>query len=257
MFWRLGSFFLARCWPSVSNNAAWPAVSPEIRPRFPRHGAGNRAPISGKTSPPEIGAQFGPRVGGIEPATFRLQASVCLQLGQVRVASTAIHLHLLHGHHTRPRPDRNQNPKSMLQTGRLDFGFWGLDFGVWISDFGFWILVLFFVSQFASPANWGGIVSMREADEMVISQSYQGPGRHIVASQLAWETLEKTTLSLSLSQLDSGSVSSTFETDAYKIKIVSYSIYCRMVITSRTGRYDLTVMIWAMLETIIDIQQLL
>ena len=31
--------------------------------------------ISGKTPPPEIGAQFGPRVGGVEPATFRLQAS--------------------------------------------------------------------------------------------------------------------------------------------------------------------------------------
>ena len=63
---------------------------------------------------------------------------------------------------------------------------------------------------------------MWDADEVVISQSYQGPGRHIVASQLAWETLGKTTLSPSLSQLDSGSVSSTFETDAYKIKIVSY-----------------------------------
>ena len=53
----------------------WPAVSPEIGPRFPRHGAGNRGSISGKTPPPEIGAQFGPRAGGIEPATFRLQAS--------------------------------------------------------------------------------------------------------------------------------------------------------------------------------------
>ena len=28
------------------------------------------------TPPPEIGAQFKPRVGGIEPATFRLQAGV-------------------------------------------------------------------------------------------------------------------------------------------------------------------------------------
>lgn len=71
---------------------------------------------------------------------------------------------------------------------------------------------------------------MWDADEVVISQSYHGPGRHIVASQLAWETLGKTTLSgPSLSQLDSGSVSSTIETDAYKIKIVSYSIYCRRV----------------------------
>ena len=65
----------ARCWPNVLSSAAWPAVSPEIGPRFPRHGAGNRGSISGKTPPPEIGAQFGPRVGA-EPATFRLQASV-------------------------------------------------------------------------------------------------------------------------------------------------------------------------------------
>ena len=28
---------------------------------------------------------------------------------------------------------------------------------------------------------------MWDADEVVISQSYQGPGRHIVASQLAWQ----------------------------------------------------------------------
>ena len=65
----------ARCGPNVLSSAAWPAVSPEIGPRFPRHGAGNRGSISGKTPPPEIGAQFGPRVGGVEPATFRLQAS--------------------------------------------------------------------------------------------------------------------------------------------------------------------------------------
>ena len=66
----------ARCWPNVLSSTAWPAVSPEIGPRFPRHGAGNRGSISGKTPPPEIGAQFKPRVGGIEPATFRLQAGV-------------------------------------------------------------------------------------------------------------------------------------------------------------------------------------
>ena len=56
----------ARCGPNVLSSAAWPAVSPEIGPR---------GSISGKTPPPEIGAQFGPRVGGVEPATFRLQAS--------------------------------------------------------------------------------------------------------------------------------------------------------------------------------------
>ena len=54
-----------------------------------------------------------------------------------------------------PAPAR-PNPKSKLQTGRLDFGFWSLDFGVWsldfgfwISDFGFWILDFgFWISDF-------------------------------------------------------------------------------------------------------------
>ena len=124
----------ARRQPNVSNNAAWLAVSPEIGPQFPEHRAGNRAPVSGKTPPPEIGAQFGPLVGGIEPATFRLQACV-----PPTRPSTAIHLHLLHGHRPRSRPDQIQNPKSKLQTARLDFGFWILDFGFRISDFGFWI----------------------------------------------------------------------------------------------------------------------
>ena len=75
---------------------------------------------------------------------LRLQPFGCklvrLQLGQIQVASTAIHLHLLHGHRPRSRPDQIQNPKSKLQTARLDFGFWILDFGFWILDFGFWIL---------------------------------------------------------------------------------------------------------------------
>ena len=55
--------------------------------RLARSFSGNWAPISttrGRKSgldfrqnpPPEIGAQFKPRVGGIEPATFRLQAGV-------------------------------------------------------------------------------------------------------------------------------------------------------------------------------------
>ena len=115
----------ARSQPNVSNNAAWLAVSPEIGPQFPEHGAGNRAPISGKSPPPEIGAQF---------------ELVRLQLGQIQVASMAIHLHLLHGHRPQSRPDQIQNPKTKLQTARLDFGFWILDFGFWILDFGFRIL---------------------------------------------------------------------------------------------------------------------
>ena len=63
-----------------------------------------------------------------------------LQLGQIRVASTAIRHHLLHSHRLHSRPDQVQNPKSKLQTGRLDFGVWSLDFGVWSLEFGVWIL---------------------------------------------------------------------------------------------------------------------
>ena len=103
-------------------------TGPEIEPRFPAK------PLRRK-SVPNLGRTWGEsnlRPFGCKP--------VCLQLGQVRVASTAIHLHLLHGHHPRPRPDRSQNPKSKLQTGRLDFGFWCLEFGFWILEFGVWIL---------------------------------------------------------------------------------------------------------------------
>ena len=139
-----------RSQPNVSNSAAWLAVSPEIGPQFPEHGAGNRAPISGKTPQPEIGAQFGRSWGesSLQPFGCKL---VRLQLGQIQAASTAIHLHLVHGHRPRSRPNQIQNPKSKLQTARwiLDFGFWISDFGFWIldfgfgfwiSDFGFWIL---------------------------------------------------------------------------------------------------------------------
>ena len=60
--------------------------------------------------------------------------------GLAGLVSTAIRFHLLHSHRLRSRPDQIQNPKSKLQTGRLDFGFWILEFGVWILEFGFWSL---------------------------------------------------------------------------------------------------------------------
>ena len=142
----------ARSQPNVSNNAAWLAVSPEIGPQFPEHGAGNRAPISGKTPPPEIGAQFGPLVGRIEPATFRLQACA---------PPTGPDSGGQHGHTSSfarwpsPVPAR-PNPKSKIQTPNGPFGFWisdfgfrNLDFGFWISDFGFWISDFgFWISDF-------------------------------------------------------------------------------------------------------------
>ena len=138
----------ARCRPNVFSSAAWPAVSPEIGPRFPQHGAGNRGSISGKTPPPEIGAQFGPRVGGTEPATFRLQGSV----PPTRPKSGGQRGHtssLLHSHRLRPRPDQIPNPNSKRAVWILEFGFWSLDFGVWSLEFGFWILDLgFWILEF-------------------------------------------------------------------------------------------------------------
>ena len=94
---------------------------------------------------PNLGRSWGE--SSLQPFGCKL---VRLQLGQIQVASTAIHLHLLHGHRPRSWPDQIQNPKSKLQTARLDFGFWILDFGfwildfgLWISDFGFWISLVF------------------------------------------------------------------------------------------------------------------
>ena len=123
----------ARCRPNVFSTA----VSPEIGPRFPFPAKPLR-----RKSVPNLGRAWG------EPSLLPFGCKVVrLQLGQIRVASTAIQHHLLHSHRLRPRPDQIQNPKSKLQTGRLDFGvwilefgFWSLEFGVWILDFGSWIL---------------------------------------------------------------------------------------------------------------------
>ena len=101
---------------------------------------------------PNLGRSWGE--SSLQPKGCRLAR---LQLGQIQVASTAIHLHLLHGHRPRSRPDQIQNPNSKRPVWILDFGFWildqfnlrsfccgpkrpRLDFGFWISSFGFWIL---------------------------------------------------------------------------------------------------------------------
>ena len=109
--------FLRKLGPNFQNTGL------EIEPRFPAK------PLRRK-SVPNLGRSW--RESSLQPFGCKL---VRLQLGQIQVASTAIHLHLLHGHRPRSRP------------GRLDFGFWIsdfgfriLDFGFWISDFGFWIL---------------------------------------------------------------------------------------------------------------------
>ena len=116
-----GLQFLRKLGPNFQNTGL------EIEPRFPAK------PLRRK-SVPNLGRSWGE--SSLQPFGCKL---VRLQLGQIQVASTAIHLHLLHGHRPRSRLDRSQNPKSKLQTGRLDFGFWSLDFGFWILEFGFWI----------------------------------------------------------------------------------------------------------------------
>ena len=141
--------FLRKLGPNFQNTGL------EIEPRFPAK------PLRRK-SVPNLGRSW--RESSLQPFGCKL---VRLQLGQIQVASTAIHLHLLHGHRPRSRPDQIQNPKSKLQTARLDFGFWIsdfgfwildldfgfriLDFGFWISDFGFWILDFgFWILDFGS-----------------------------------------------------------------------------------------------------------
>ena len=110
-------------------------AGPEIGARFPAK------PLRRK-SVPNLGRARGE--SSLLPFGCKL---VRLQLGQIRVASTATHHHLLHSHRLHSRPDQVQNPKSKIQTPNgpfgfwiLEFGFWSLEFGVWILDFGFWIL---------------------------------------------------------------------------------------------------------------------
>ena len=109
----------------------------EIEPRFPAK------PLRRK-SVPNLGRSWGE--SSLQPFGCKL---VRLQLGQIQVASTAIHLHLLHGHRPRSRPNQIQNPNSKRPVWISDFGFWILDFGFWISDFGFWISDFgFWISDF-------------------------------------------------------------------------------------------------------------
>ena len=124
-----GLQFLRKSGPNFQNTGL------EIEPRFPAK------PLRRK-SVPNLGRSWGE--SSLQPFGCKL---VHLQLGQIQVAGTAIHLHLLHGHRPRSRPDQIQNPKSKRPVwildfgfGILDFGFWILDFGFWILDFGFWIL---------------------------------------------------------------------------------------------------------------------
>ena len=120
-----GLQFLRKSGPNFQNTGL------EIEPRF-------RAKPLRRKSVPNLGRSWGE--SSLQPFGCKL---VRLQLGQIQVASTAIHLHLLHGHRPRSWPDQIQNPNSKRPVWILDFGFWILDFGLWISDFGFWISLVF------------------------------------------------------------------------------------------------------------------
>ena len=134
---RLACSFLRKLGPNFQDTGL------EIEPRFPAK------PLRRKSVP-----NFGPCVGGIEPATIRLQACVL----PTRPNSGGQHGHTS-SFAARPSPPVlvRPNPKSKLQTGRLDFGFWRWDFGFRILDsgfrildFGFWIRLVF-VLYVAAP----------------------------------------------------------------------------------------------------------
>ena len=128
-----GLQFLRKLGPNFQNTGL------EIEPRLPAK------PLRRK-SVPNLGRSWGE--SSLQPFGCKL---VRLQLGQTQVASTAIHLHLLHGHCPRSRPDQIQNPNSKRPVWILDFGSWISDFGFWISDFGFWILDFgFWILDFGS-----------------------------------------------------------------------------------------------------------
>ena len=104
-------------------------TGPEIEPRFPAK------PLRRKSVP-----KFGPRVGGIEPATFRLQACVPpTKFGwPARPYIFICYMAITPG--PGPTEAKIQNPNSKRAVWILDFGVWSLDFGFWSLDFGFWIL---------------------------------------------------------------------------------------------------------------------
>ena len=148
-FWAAppGPLFLRKLGPDFHD------TGPEIGARFPAK------PLRRK-SVPNLGRAWG------EPSLLPFGCKpVSLQLGQIRVASTAIHHHLLHSHRLRSRPDQIQNPNSKIQNPNGPFGFWSLDlgfrildFGSWILDSGFWILEFGFwiLDQFSLRSFCGG-----------------------------------------------------------------------------------------------------
>ena len=99
----------AQCRPNGLSSTTWPVVSPEIEPRFPRHGAGNRSSFSSKTSRRKSVPNFRPHVAGIELAD--LDGGVWMEDLDGRG----------------------------IWMGDLDggFGFWIVDWGIWMGDLDF------------------------------------------------------------------------------------------------------------------------
>ena len=100
-----GLQFLRKSGPNFQNTGL------EIEPRFPAK------PLRRK-SVPNLGRSWGE--SSLQPFGCKLAR---LQLGQIQVASAAIHLRLLHGHRPRSRPDQIQNPKSEIQNRSTSVAF--------------------------------------------------------------------------------------------------------------------------------------
>ena len=110
-------------WPPISRTQGW---KPSIGFQQNRH--------------LEIGAQFEPGTGGIEPPTFCLQAWVPTNYATFGRPAHPYKSVCYIATPARPPKSKLQNPKSKRAVWILDFGVWSLEFGFWILDFGFWIL---------------------------------------------------------------------------------------------------------------------
>ena len=115
----------------------------EIRPRFPRHRAGNRSSVSSNIRPRKSVPNLERGQGGpsLRPFAYKLNYA---KFGWPARPYKSICYIAIDSCPARPPQSKLQNPKSKTAVWILDFGFWMdfgfLDLGFWISDFGFWIL---------------------------------------------------------------------------------------------------------------------
>ena len=105
-------------------------------------------PVFTKLNHLEIGAQFEPGTGGIEPPTFCLQAWAPTNYANFGWPAHPYKSICYIATPARPPESKLQNPNDFGSWVLvLDFGFsilvfgsWIMDLGSWILDFGFWIL---------------------------------------------------------------------------------------------------------------------